>query len=164
MVSKSQYAIPIAFEKPRACFIVCALSRQAMLIAVNFNNQAFAVRDKIQNVFAEGRLTANVKTERPAMAELAPQDPFRLGGLASHVVSAGIGHCSSAHGIGPGAKPPTRTDFAFREKRFDRPTAGAVTARNHFREPHKVGRKRHTKASSSVFDISSAVRITLAEA
>jgi hypothetical protein len=69
-----------------------ALGRFAMLVTVNFNDQAFAMSDEIQNVMFERRLTSNDEALRAVFAQLTPQDPLGLRGLATHLLGASVGH------------------------------------------------------------------------
>lgn len=64
-----------------------------MRFAIDLNNELSSMFDEIKNVVAERRLSPEMQTSRPQIAQSAPEKPFGRSGVAAQLTGA-ITHLS----------------------------------------------------------------------
>ena len=78
-IGEPQHTIAPRTEIARTFGVVGNGRIGAVLIAVQFDNEFFTVAAEIGDVFGEGDLAAEMKTNSLKIAKARPQDPFSIG-------------------------------------------------------------------------------------
>jgi hypothetical protein len=83
MIVETEHTIALSQEIRVAPSVACDVPGFKVLAAVNFDDELGSVADKIDDVGADGRLSAETCPLKPVGAHVVPDDAFGIGHVAS---------------------------------------------------------------------------------